>query len=70
LSFDHDPLFEFDRWQANLRILEIQPMRSVPHAPRSQDYASYCTSLVRFARNSRHSGPETKLSSLLFGRGI
>ena len=23
LSTDHDPLFQFHRWQANLRILEV-----------------------------------------------
>src|SRR6266446_10024885 len=27
LSFDHDPLFEFQRWQANLRVLEIESVR-------------------------------------------
>ena len=46
LSFDHDPLFEFQRWQANLRILGIESVRTVPYVPVSQDYASYCTSLV------------------------
>jgi putative transposase len=33
LSYDHDPLFEFHRWQANLRILGIQSVRSVPYVP-------------------------------------
>ena len=33
LSYDHDPLFEFQRWQANLRILGIQSVRSVPYSP-------------------------------------
>ena len=31
LSFDHDPLFACHRWQANLRILGIEPVRSVPY---------------------------------------
>jgi hypothetical protein len=27
LSFDHDPLFQFQRWQANLRVLGIETGR-------------------------------------------
>ena len=34
LSLDHDPLFDFERWQANLHILEIQTIRTAPHVPR------------------------------------
>lgn len=34
LSFDHDPLFGFQRWQANLRILQIESVRSCPMPPR------------------------------------
>src|SRR6476661_2068990 len=33
LSTDHDPLFEAHRWTANLRILEIDELKSVPHVP-------------------------------------
>jgi len=33
LSFDHDPLFQFHRWQANLRVLGIQPIPTVPSVP-------------------------------------
>jgi transposase InsO family protein len=50
LSLDHDPLFEFQRWQANLRVLGLETVQTVPHVPWSQDYASYCTSLVGSAR--------------------
>ena len=32
-STDHDPLFRFDRWRANLRVLEIDEIKSVPYAP-------------------------------------
>lgn len=38
LSFDHDRLFGFHRWQANLRILEIQSVHSVPYAPTSHPF--------------------------------
>jgi hypothetical protein len=29
LSSDHDPLYQFHRWQANLRILDVTEDRSV-----------------------------------------
>jgi len=35
LSTDHDPLFEAHRWRANLRILEIDEIKTVPHVPLS-----------------------------------
>jgi transposase InsO family protein len=30
LSSDHDPLFRFHRWLANLRILEVEEIKSMP----------------------------------------
>jgi len=33
LSTDHDPLFEAHRWKANLRVLEIDELKTVPHVP-------------------------------------
>ena len=38
LSFDHDPLFQFQRWQANLRILGIEPVQSVRRVPWSHPF--------------------------------
>jgi hypothetical protein len=35
LSTDHDPLFQAHRWVANLRILEIDEIKTVPHVPLS-----------------------------------
>jgi len=29
LSSDHDPLFEFHRWKANLRFLEVDELKTV-----------------------------------------
>ena len=29
----HDPLFEFHRWKANLRILEVTEVKTVPYVP-------------------------------------
>jgi hypothetical protein len=31
LSSDHDPLYRFHQWQANLRVLEITEIKSVPY---------------------------------------
>ena len=33
LSTDNDPLFRFHRWLANLRVLEIEEIKSIPHTP-------------------------------------
>jgi len=38
LSSDNDPLFLFHRWKANLRILEIEELKSVPYCPMSHPY--------------------------------
>jgi hypothetical protein len=38
LSTDHDPLFRFHRWRANLRILDIEELKSVPFVPRSHPF--------------------------------
>jgi len=31
LSSDDDPLFPYHRWQANLRILDVKEIKSVPY---------------------------------------
>lgn len=38
LSTDHDPLFRFNRWQANLRILKIEAIKSIPYTPTSHPF--------------------------------
>jgi transposase InsO family protein len=38
LSSDHDPLFRFHRWRANLRVLDIEELKSVPFVPRSHPF--------------------------------
>jgi len=38
LSSDNDPLFEFHRWKANLRILEIDEIKTVPYVPMSRPF--------------------------------
>ena len=38
LSSDNDPLFRFHRWQAILRILDIDEIKSVPYTPTSHPF--------------------------------
>jgi len=38
ISSDHDPLFRFHRWRANLRILDVEELKSVPFVPRSHPF--------------------------------
>jgi len=47
LSTDHDPLFRFHRWLANLRVLEIQEIKGVPLAPRSHPFVERLIRTIR-----------------------
>jgi transposase InsO family protein len=47
LSTDHDPLFEAQRWMANLRILEIDEIKTVPHVPLSHPFVERLIGTIR-----------------------
>ena len=47
LSSDHDPLFEFHRWKANLRILEVAEVKSVPYVPLSHPFVERMIGTIR-----------------------
>jgi len=47
LSTDHDPLFRFHRWLANLRVLEIGEIKSVPYAPVSHPFVERLIGTIR-----------------------
>lgn len=47
LSTDHDPLFRFHRWLANLRVLDIEEMKSVPYAPVSHPFVERLIGTIR-----------------------
>jgi transposase InsO family protein len=47
LSFDHDPLFEFLQWKANLSILGIDPVTTVPHVPVSHPFVERLIGTIR-----------------------
>ena len=38
LSSDNDPLSKFRRWKANLRILDVVEVKTVPHVPLSHPF--------------------------------
>src|SRR6202008_3340164 len=47
LSSDHDPLYKFHQWQANLRILEVTEIKSVPCVPLSHPFAERLIGTIR-----------------------
>jgi len=47
LSTDHDPLFEAHRWMANLRILEIDEIKTVPLVPLSHPFVERLIGTMR-----------------------
>ncbi len=47
LSTDHDPLFRFHRWLANLRVIEIEEVKSVPYAPVSHPFVERLIGTIR-----------------------
>ena len=47
VSTDHDPLFRFHRWLANLRVLEIEQVKSVPYAPVSHPFVERLIGTIR-----------------------
>jgi hypothetical protein len=50
LSSDHDRLYEFHQWQANLRILNVEEIKTVPYAPVSHPFVE--RPLARFDGNA------------------
>ena len=47
LSSDHDPLFLFHRWRANLRILQIREIKTVPYVPLSHPFVERLIGTIR-----------------------
>jgi transposase InsO family protein len=47
ISTDHDPLFRFHRWLANLRVLQIAEIKSVPHVPVSHPFVERLIGTIR-----------------------
>src|ERR1700730_3922319 len=47
LSSDHDPLYRFHQWQANLRVLEVKEIKTVPYVPLSHPFVERLIGTVR-----------------------
>jgi len=47
LSSDNDPLFKFHRWKANLRILDVAEVKTVPYVPLSHPFVERLIGTVR-----------------------
>ncbi len=47
LSSDNDPLFEFHRWKANLRILDVTEIKTVPYVPLSHPFVERLVGTIR-----------------------
>jgi putative transposase len=47
LSTDHDPLYRFHQWQANLRILEVTEIKTVPYVPLSHPFVERLIGTIR-----------------------
>jgi transposase InsO family protein len=47
LSSDNDPLFRFRPWLANLRVLEVDEIKAIPCAPRSQAFVERLIGTLR-----------------------
>jgi len=47
LSSDHDPLFRFQRWRANLRVLEVEEIKTIPSTPRSHPFVERLIGTIR-----------------------
>ena len=47
LSADHDPLYRFHQWHANLRVLRVTEVKSVPYVPVSHPFVERLIGTLR-----------------------
>ena len=47
ISSDNDPLFQYHQWNANLRVLEIEEIKSLPHVPMSHPFVERLIASIR-----------------------
>jgi transposase InsO family protein len=47
LSSDHDPLYRYHQWRANLRIREVQPIQTIPYVPVSHPFTERLIGTIR-----------------------
>jgi putative transposase len=47
LSSDHDPLYRFHQWQANLRIIDVTGIKTVSYVPLSHPFVERLIGTIR-----------------------
>src|SRR5215470_11889110 len=47
LSSDHDPLYRFHQWDANLRVLNVEQIKTVPYVPLSHPFVERLIGTIR-----------------------
>ena len=47
ISSDNDPLFRFHRWKANLQIIEVTEVKTVPYLPISHPFVERLIGTIR-----------------------
>jgi transposase InsO family protein len=47
ISTDHDPVFTHHRWQSNLRVMDIEEIKSIPSIPLSHPFVERAIGTVR-----------------------
>ena len=47
IGSDNDPLFQYHRWKANLRVLQVDEIKSLPHVPMSHPFVERLIGSVR-----------------------
>ena len=47
VSSDHDPLYRFHQWQANLRVLGVTEIKTVPYVPLSHPFVERLVGTIR-----------------------
>jgi putative transposase len=47
LSSDNDPVFQFHRWKANLPVLEVEEIKSLPYVPMSHPFVERLIGSIR-----------------------
>lgn len=47
LSSDHDPLYRFHQWQANLRVLDVTEIKTAPYVPLSHPFVERLIGTIR-----------------------
>ena len=47
ISSDNDPLFRYHRWQANLRILDVEEIKALPYTPLSHPFVERLIGTIR-----------------------